>query len=94
MSDETKKKRWVVRARRKEPVTSEDRPLPEFPVVEWDLHALKAHPKQALHFSPPSYEEGKELARDIEANGLREPLPMLPARPVCCPAAPRSRCCA
>jgi ParB/RepB/Spo0J family partition protein len=52
---------------------------PEADVVqEWEIGRLQEYPKQALYFPDESHEADRELAADIEANGLQEPIKIRP----------------
>jgi ParB family chromosome partitioning protein len=47
-------------------------------VQEWEISRLKEHPKQREYFPNESLEADSELAADIRANGLKEPIKILP----------------
>jgi len=45
--------------------------------VDLDLELLRPHPEQDNLFAPPSPQEIQRLAKDIERNGLRQPIEVL-----------------
>ena len=47
-------------------------------VISWEIGMLKEHPEQAAYFPNESEQADQELAADMQADGLREPVDILP----------------
>jgi ParB family chromosome partitioning protein len=53
-------------------------------IEEWPVAGLKPYSRQAGFFPPPPEHEVKELAADLEANGLLQPVEVLPDKTIVC----------
>jgi ParB family chromosome partitioning protein len=53
-------------------------------IEQWPLADLKPHSRQAEFFPPPDEREVMELAGDLEANGLLQPVEVLPDGTIVC----------
>lgn len=63
---------------KRKPDSENEHTTPDFPIEEWDLLEMTAHPKQKHFFSPLTQAERRALAKDLAENGQREPIELLP----------------